>query len=567
MMTLTPAAALVLAATASAGWPAHAAAATQASAADLAGRCGALSGAPALPADLAIHALALNPATPGAPEHCQVDGEINPRTGIDGQHYGIHFRLRLPTASWNGRFYMRGGGGTNGVLVDPLERVAEGYATIGTDSGHDNQADNAPQAGGVASFGVDPQARIDYAYNAYDQVTQVGKALATWFYQRAPAHAYFEGCSEGGREGMLMSQRFPSHYDGIIAGDPTLHQPLGPLNGIYTTKLFAGLARRAGQLLASGQPAIGKTYTDADIELVNQAVLAACDKLDGLADGMVDNLPACTTKRVATQLESIRCGAEKTDACLTGDQIATMRTAFKGAVDARGKTLYADWPWDGGIGGRAGTAYNQGWRSAWLGEYAAPVNTAGKLRFATALAVVYSTPPLLPIAVADSLRYALDYDLDRDPAALYAAAGIYRQSTAQMYFTTATDLSPFRARGGKIMLYQGASDATISTNAIVDWYRAMSAAMGPKTQDFARLFVVPGMNHCRGGPATDRFDMLPQLVQWVETGAAPASVTAQASTPAYFGVAARSRPLCPYPKQTRYAGRGDINDAASFVCK
>jgi len=565
MMTLTRAAGLVLAATASMG--AHAHGPAPAAAVELSKRCAALPEGLALPENTVIHSLVLNPATPEIPEHCQVDGEINHRRGIDGQQYGIHFRLRLPTTNWNGRFYMRGGGGTNGVLIDPAARVAEGYATIGTDSGHDNTVDKAVQAGGIASFGVDPQARIDFAYNAYDLVTQAGKALVTSFYQSPPAYAYFEGCSEGGREGMLMSQRFPAHYDGIISGDPAMHLPLGPLSGIYTTQLFVGLAQRGQHFLTSGQPAIGKTYSDGDLQLVSQAVLAACDELDGLADGIVDNMPACTSERVAKALTAVRCTAEKNDSCLTGDQISTLQTAFAGAVDSNGKALYSDWPWDAGIGGRAGSTYNQGWRSWWLGAYGAPTNTAIKLNFATPLAVVYSSPPLLPIAVADSLRYSMDYDFDRDPRKLYTTSDIYAQSAASLYITDATDLSAFRARGGKIMIYQGGSDSAISTNALIGWYRKMSAAMGPQTQEFARMFVVPGMNHCRGGPATDSFDMLPQLVRWVEGGTAPESVVAKASTPAYFGVAARSRPLCPYPKQARYRGTGDINEARNFSCK
>lgn len=565
MMTPTPAAGLVLALMASMGQDALGA--TTAGAGDLSSRCTSLPADAALPENTVIHALVLHAATPELPEHCQVDGEINHRRGIDGQEYGIHFRLRLPTSNWNGRFYMRGGGGTDGVLVDPVVRVAEGYATIGTDSGHDNKVDNAVQAGGIASFGVDPQARIDFAYNAYDQVTQAGKALATAFYRRAPDHAYFEGCSEGGREAMLMSQRFPTHYDGIIAGDPAMHLPLGPLSGIYSTRLFVGLAQRSGQFLASGQPAIANTYSDGDLQLVNQAVLAACDSLDGLADGIVDNMPACTSERVAKALAAARCTGAKNDSCLTGDQIATLQTAFAGPVDSHGKALYSDWPWDAGIGGRAGTTYNQGWRSWWLGTYGAPTNTAIKLNFATPLAVAYSSPPLLPIAVADSLQYSLNYDFDQDPRKLYTTAGRYTQSAASLYFTDATDLSPFHAHGGKIMLYQGGSDSALSTNDILKWYQDMSAAMGPHTQDFARIFVVPGMNHCRGGPATDSFDMLPQLVSWVEHGVAPESVTAKASTPAYFGVASRSRPLCPYPKQARYLGHGDINEAINFTCK
>jgi pimeloyl-ACP methyl ester carboxylesterase len=439
---------MVLSALASACGGNDAPAAALPTAADLATACPGLSAAAvaqALPvAKTNLTKAALVAATATAPEHCQIDGEINRRTGIDGQSYAIRFRLRMPTATWNGRFFMGGGGGTNGTLVDPTARLAQGYATIGTDGGHDNAVNNVATAGGTSSFGVDPHARVDFAYNAYDQVTQVGKALVNKFYQQSPRYSYFVGCSEGGREAMLMTQRFPTHYDGVVAGDPVLHIPLGPLAGLYTTKLFAGLAQRSGLVLANGDPGIVKTYSDPDLLLMRNAVLAACDALDGLADGIVDNQPACTPALVSAKLADIQCTAAKTDTCLSADQIDTM---------------------------------------------------------------------------------------------------------------------------SKMMLYQGASDSSVSIKDTLRWYDAMNAQMGSNAQDFARMYVVPGMAHCSGGPATDSFDMLAQLVDWVEKGTTPDSVPATASNPGYFGVTARTRPLCPYPKQTRYKGSGDINDAANFTCQ
>ncbi len=538
---------------------------------ELASACPGLANrslAAALPvAKTTITAATLVAATATVPEHCQVDGEINRRTGMDGMPYATRLRLRLPTATWNGRLFMGGGGGTNGNLVDPISRVAEGYATLGTDGGHDNTVNNVPNAGGAASFGVDPQARVDFAYNAYDQVTQVGKALLKHFYRRPAAHAYFVGCSEGGREALLMAQRFPHHYNGVVAGAPVLHLPLGPLSGLYTTQVFAGLASRSGLSHANGTPAISKTYSDPDLLLMRNAVLAACDRLDGLADGIVDNLPACTKPLVNAQLAQVQCTGAKTDACLSADQIASMQKAYEGTFDSKGKRLYSDWQWDGGIGGQNGSTFNPSWRSWWIGSYASPTNNAIKLNFATALAVAYTTPPLLPISTADSLRYSLGYNFDTEPAKLYTTSGPYAESAAQLYFTTAVDLGAFKNRGGKMMVYHGASDSAISILDTQRWFEAMSSHMGPQVQNFARYFPVPGMAHCSGGPATDRFDMLPQLVQWVENGKAPESVVATASNPGYFGVAARTRPLCPFPKQAQYNGSGDINVAANFSCR
>ena len=539
-------------------------------AAELVASCPGLSAtalAAALPvANTTLATATLVDATVTAPQHCQIDGEINRRTGTDGQSYAIRFRLRMPISAWNGRFFMGGGGGTNGTLVDPTARLAEGYATIGTDGGHDNATNTVAAAGGTAAFGLDYQARVDFAYNAYDQVTQVGKALVEKFYQQGPKYSYFVGCSEGGREAMLMTQRFPAHYDGVVAGDPVLHIPLGPLNGLYTTKLFAGLAQRSGLTLANGDPALGKTYSDTDLLLFRNAILGACDALDGLNDGIVDNQPACTTALVSAKLAEVQCTSAKTDNCLSADQIDTMKIAYVGAINSQGTSLYSDWQWDAGIGGQNGSAYNPSWRSWWLGSYASATNNATKLNFATAEAVIYTTPPQA-VSTADSLSYSLNYNFDTEPIKLYQTTGAFPQSTASMTFTDAVDLSRFKGRGGKMMIYQGASDSSVSIKDTLRWYDAMNAQMGSKAQDFARVYVVPGMAHCSGGPATDKFDMLPQLVNWVEKGVAPDSVVASATNPGYFGVSSRTRPLCPYPKQTRYKGSGDINDAANFTCQ
>jgi feruloyl esterase len=518
-----------------------------------------------------IKSATLQAATATVPENCQVDGQINARTGVDGLPYAINFRLRLPTA-WNQRFYMQGGGGTDGSVPDPTAITAQGYATIGTDSGHDNKLDNDPNAGGTGAFGVDPQARVDFGYNSYDQVAVTGKALVKAYYGSPQAFSYFQGCSEGGREAMLMPQRFPDHFDGVIAGDPTIHLPLGPMSGIYTTQLFAGLATRAGLTLANGQPAIGKSFTDPDLMLVRTAVLNACDGLDGLVDGSVDNLPACTTALVHAQLLQAQCTGAKTASCLSADQVATIEKAFAGAVDSKGHQLYSDWPWDAGMSAQNGSSYAQNWRSWWLGSATSATNNATKLNFVSAIAVTYSSQPVLPFTAADVLPYSLAYDFDTDPALLYATSPVnaspaYAQSAASLYFTDNTDLSAFNQRGGKLMIYQGGSDSSVSVNDTLRWYNAMNTAMGGNAQSFARMFVVPGMNHCSGGPATDKFDMLPQLVNWVEKGTAPDSVIASATTPAYFNAAARTRPLCPYPKQARYKGNGDINDAANFTCQ
>jgi len=559
-----------------------------------AGACDAV----ALPSDFPIATVViklavLRAAAANLPEHCQVDGAINERIGVDGYPYAINFRLRMPTA-WNERFYMGGGGGTNGTLVDPTAVLPQGFATIGTDSGHSNAINNDPNAGGTAAFGVDPQARIDFGYNSYDLVTQAGKAIVAVYYGVKPIRSYFQGCSEGGREGLLMSQRFPRHYDGIIAGDPVLHLPKGPMNGVWTTQIFARLATRGGLFLANGQPAINKTYTDQDLLLVRNAILGVCDQLDGLADGIVDNLPACKPAVVHPALAALTCSGAKTPSCLSEDQIASLKLAFDGPtgiglVNSAGQQLYPNWPWDPGLSGQNGTAFNPSWRSWWLGSFTSATNNAIKLTFATALGVAYTQPPVLPFLQSSVLQYSLNFNFDTDYPKLFATSGIYTLGARELWFTDSVDLSAFKRRGGKLMIYHGASDSSVSLHDTLNWYVAMAQFMGERdehsrgrrysrggrdhddsdesAQDFARLFPIPGMNHCSGGPATDRFDMLPQIMDWVENGVPPDSVVASATTPGYFGVAARSRPLCPYPKQARYQGAGDINVASNFVCE
>ncbi len=515
------------------------------------------------------------------PAHCLVDGQLNPRIGVDGKPYAINFRLRLPSA-WNGRFYMSGGGGTNGVLIDPVDTMKKGFATIGTDAGHDNKVHNNPAAGGTASFGLDPQARVDFAYNAYDQVTRAGKGLLTKYYGKPANFSYFEGCSEGGREALLMAQRFPEHYDGIVAGAPTLHLPLGPMAGIHTTQLFANLARRQGQLLADGQPAIGMSISDPDLMLVRQSILEACDSLDGVADGIVNNLSACTSGLVEPALRKRQCSGKKDSSCLSSDQIITLQAAYAGAKDSTGKSLYADWPWDPGVSGISkppGTdadTYSQAWRSWWLGNASSSRNNAIKLNYVAAVAVAYSSEPLLPFNATDTLAFSLGYNFDKDVEKLYSrsaanASPNYTQSAAQLYFTDSTNLSGLRDRargkGGKLLVYHGGADSAISANDTIHWYQATNAAMGSQLKQYARLFVVPGMNHCRGGPATDKFDMLEEIRRWTEQGVAPEAIPAQASTPSFFNATQREGLLCPYPKISRYKGNGNINLANNFECK
>jgi hypothetical protein len=231
-------------------------------------------------------------AIPALPPHCELRGKMNERTAANSQRYSINFHLRLPTV-WNGKFFFEGGGGSNGNLGEafgnlqgqqPTNALVLGYAVVSQDSGHDNTLNNDPQRNGAQTFGFDEQARFDFGYNSYDQVTQAAKALIRAYYGKPPARSYYVGCSEGGREAMMMSQRFPAYYDGILACSPGFKLPKAAIAQAWDTQAFAEVAKAAGLPDPSGEPFLNKTFSDDDL-----AILAACDNLDGLEDGIVNN--------------------------------------------------------------------------------------------------------------------------------------------------------------------------------------------------------------------------------------------------------------------------------------
>ena len=517
-------------------------------------------------------------ATSTVRANCLVEGAMNERvSAVDGRPYAIKFRMRLPVLKeWNGKFYMEGGGGANGVLTEAFgmapgtstNAFERGYAVIATDSGHDNAVNSDPNAGGASAFGRDPQARIDFGYNAYDVVAQVGKAIVATLYARKPEHSYFMGCSEGGREAMVVSQRFPAHFDGVSAGAPAMGLPYMASYAPYLGKTLAPAAAAAGHRDAQGRALITKLYTDADLQLVSSAILDACDGLDGLRDGMSNNLAACGDAVVVPKLTALTCQGGKTATCLTASQVSALRTIYAGPKTSTGVQLYPSQVWDPGIGGMNGAAFNQGFRRWWFGTYDSPTNDAIKLTLSGPQhAMVWQTPPVLNMTIPQYFDYTSTYNMDDTEANVNRKTSVYTQSAAEYGLARSSDLSKFRQNGGKLLVWIGNADAAVGVNETIGWYKQVDQRQGGKAADFARLFTVPGMNHCSGGPATDKFDMLTALENWVERGVAPDSIPATATAPGYFGVAARSRPLCPYPKYAHYKGAGDINFAENFACK
>ncbi len=515
-------------------------------------------------------------AKPNAPAHCEVLGAIQERTGTNGQKYAIKFHLRLP-AAWNGKFFFEGGGGSNGNLgmalgnlqgQQKLNALSLGYAVVSQDSGHDNAVNNDPERGGTQTFGLDEQARLDFGYNSYDQVTQAAKALIRIYYGRAPERSYYVGCSEGGREAMLMSQRFPTYFDGILACAPGFQLQKAALYGeVWDTQAFAEVARSMGLFDRFGQPYLNKTFTDEDLDLVAEAILGACDELDGLKDGVVDNFPACTAAVMQPKLAALTCKGPKRSTCLTAAQVTAIEKVYGGARNSKGEVVWTDWAWDRGIGGKIGDTYNVGWRVWKIGPYDVPANSAINATLgAGSVSTIFSTPPT-PVNMSGPapLAHLLSIDMDQATQLIQAKSGEYSVSSTEFMSAGSTDLSAFKSRGGKLVIVQGVSDPIFSINDTIRWWNEVNAANQGKASDFVRLFAVPGMNHCAGGPATDQFDAFTALVNWVEKSTPPASITATAGPATPWP--GRSRPLCAYPQQSRYSGSGSIEDASNFQCK
>jgi feruloyl esterase len=481
------------------------------------------------------------------PAHCRVHGMIDRRTGRDGAEYGIGFELRLP-AAWSRRFYFQGGSGTDGLVIAAFgtfpggSALALGFAVVSTDAGHR----------GGPEFGHDAEARRDYGYDAIEQVTTVSRSLMVRVYGSEPERSYLVGCSNGGRQGFVAMERFPDLFDGIVAGAPGFNLPRAALGEAWNTQAVAEIATTVDP---NGKPYLPATFSDADLALLAASILDECDANDGLADGIVDDLPGCRFRP-----DTLTCPGAKEPTCLSAAQVAALEKIFGGARNSQGEALYSDFPYDGGVGDPSPIGSLRGWT---LGSPQIPVNTALNASLgAGALAFLFVTPPA---DTADVLQFVLDFDFDRDAPKIFATAGEFTESAVEYMTATSTDLGPFRERGGKLLVFHGASDGVFSVNDTIRWYEGVDAAEGGRAEEFARLFVVPGMGHCAGGPATDRFDTFTAIVDWVERGIAPDQLVASASETSPFP--GRTRPLCPYPLRTRYRGEGSIESAASFECR
>jgi tannase/feruloyl esterase len=434
------------------------------------------------------------------PAFCRVAATLTPSRDSE-----IHIEVWLPTDSWNSKFEAVGNGAWSGSIRYPemADAVRHGYATASTDTGH---------AGGSASFALGhPEKLIDFAYRSEHEMTVSAKAMINAFYGRAPNHAYWFGCSAGGRQALKEAQMYPADFDGIIAGSPGLDWTARSAQAVRA----AHAAQREDARL-----------TAAKRQVLHDAALRACDAADGVKDGVIENPAKCSFEPRSLQCE----GSDGPD-CLTPAQVTTAQLIYTPMVDRKTKRKL--------VGLAPGSEL--GWTD--LG-WSASARTTGidHYRF-----VVYKDPAW------DVERFNVETDIARideaDGAALNA---------------TDPNLRPFFDRGGKLLQYHGWSDPQISPLDSVEYYQRVVSTLGgaEKLHSSYRLFMAPGMAHCGGGEGPNQFDKMSVLEQWVENGKAPDSIIASHSK---NGQVDRTRPLCPYPQTARYSS-GSIDDAASFVC-
>lgn len=449
------------------------------------------------------------------PSHCQADGMINERTGADGRTYGIGFSVALPD-NWNSRFLFQGGGGYNGSVRPPVGTaaagndpgLARGFAVVSTDTGHKGATFDR-------SYDVDQQASIDFAQVAVGRVAELAKQIIAHYYGQPARYSYFAGCSTGGREAMLMTQRYPDEFDGVISGDPAMRTGFSGIGNTWSRVAFNQIAPKDD----SGRPQPNKVFSESDIKLIVKGILDACDGNDGIKDGMVFNTRACKFDP-----DVLACKGAKDDSCLTSQQTAAIKKAFAGPHNSRGDLVYPMNAYDAGI----------------------------------ANLLPSPKPPANPPA-AGAGEAPLSIDVD---ARLFALLGDPLEALTD---TTWTNLSTFSAHGGKLLFYHGMSDQAFSAMDTLAYYQRMAKANGgmDKVQTWSRIYLVPGMYHCRGGEfALDNFDLLTAVVNWREKGTPPDSVVATGK--AFPG---RSRPLCAWPKYAYYKGQGDPEDAKNFECR
>ena len=461
------------------------------------------------------------PADDQFPGYCRVSGVMDPE---------IAFEVSLP-AKWNGRFYMIGNGGHAGEALDDPSRVSQirdamkaGFAVAQTNTGHDSRKE--PGASFVLS---NPQKAIDYAYRAVHLTATTAKAITKDYYEAAPAYSYWNSCSNGGRQGLIEAQRYPDDFDGVIANAPWVSQTGFTIGAMWNQKALSEAPVTAGKMT-----------------LLASRVMEKCDAVDGLKDGLIADPRKCDfdpTRDVP------RCpDGTDNDGCLTVAQAAAIAKVYGGPV-SNGKPFFPGFM----LGSEAlvPNLFGGGAGSGWMNMIVSARPDGKPADFGLAeetMRYLVFTPP------QPDYDYRT-FDYDKDISKL--------DDWGKLVNAENPDLSAFRKRGGKLLMTYGWADAILQPQMGIDYYEQVLAQNGSAATDFVRLFMVPGMTHCSGGIGTDQHDPMTAVINWVEKGKAPDSLSAKQVVD---GKVVRSRPLCPYPQVARYTGEGSIDDAANFRC-
>jgi len=460
------------------------------------------------------------PASEDLPEYCRVNGYVWP---------SIHFEIRLPTSDWNNKFFMAGCGGFCGKVDADRPGITNAinyalkrnYAVACTDSGHWGFS----VWDGTWAY-YDRQKEIDWGYRSIHEVTRVAKEIVKAYYGKAPEYAYFHGCSTGGRQAVMEAWKYPEDFHGIISGAPALD--------------YTGLVATAcSWIVQANRDAQGKIILDhTKLKLLADAVYESCDEKDGLADGIIADPRNCSFDP-----ESLLCRGSETPDCLTPEQVVTLKKLYGGPKNSAGKQLYP-----GGL--------PMGSEPFWFLWVTGSGKGPGLIELFNVDFVKYMAFESDP----DSSYNPYSFDFDTDPPRL--------EFMGKIYNATNPDLTKFKERGGKLIMYHGWADSIVPPFLTIDYYEAVADKMGglPQTIDFFRLFLVPGMDHCAilPGKGPDKLDPLTALEEWVEKGIAPDQIMATQTTKE--GKVVRTRPICAYPKAAKYKGTGSVDEGQNFSC-
>jgi feruloyl esterase len=442
-----------------------------------------------------------NPALANLPAFCRVTASLHPTSDSD-----IRIEVWMPASNWNGKLQSVGNGAWAGTIGYAAlgAALASGYATTATDTGH---------VGNTAKFVPGhPEKMVDYGYRAVHEMTVAAKAIIAAFYGNAPRLSYWNGCSTGGRQGLMEALRYPADYDGIIAGAPVnfrTHQ--------LTWELWVSQAvhRDAASYIPP-----------AKYPSIHQAALDACDARDGVKDGLIDDPATCRFDP-----KVLECKGTDSNACLTPAQVVAAQRIYSPAVNPR--TRQEMFP-----------ALQPGSELGW-GGLAGPQPVGEAVEFFQY--VVYNDPMWDPRSI--------EFD---------SAADAADKAAADVLNVTNPNLKPFFDRGGKLLLYHGWNDQLVAPMNSVNYYKNIASTVGPTAASSVKLFMMPGTNHCAGGDGPNTFDRMKVIEQWVEQKQTPSRIEASHST---AGKVDRTRPLCAYPEVARYTGTGNTDEAANFICR